>query len=135
MTNVALEQTVEATQLSCTQALASVQQALDAWSTTSTVNYTNVCTSQELDEVKSLVGDISAFRSASYSLAERFAASSTQRVQKLGDYVVQREQYDSVYVANKSAALYSSVTTAIDRVSVPNLHAANLSFANMHEMV
>lgn len=128
-------QRAETIQSDCTQALASVQQALDAWSTTSTVNYTDACTSEELDQVKSLVGDISAFRSASYSLAEGFAASSTQRVQKLGDYVVQRERYDSAYLGNKTAALYSSVTTVIDQVSIPNLHAMNLSFADMNQMV
>jgi hypothetical protein len=111
------------------------QKALDAWSTTGEIQYSGKCSEQEMDDVNGLVGNEGALRSATYSLAEDFATTSTQRVRHLSEYAVQRQQYDSAYLANKTSSLQTQVSVVVDSVSVPKLTAVNASFAQVKESV
>lgn len=128
-------QTVAGVQASCTTAYTNTQKALDDWAKSFNVNYTDACTPEEIDELKGMVGDISALRSATFSLAEGYATDSTNRVTRLTTYSSAVASYNEEYVDNKTSGLLVGVTDVIDSVSVPHLAVVNLSFASMSAMV
>src|SRR5690606_2696951 len=111
---VVFQQTVASIQSTCTAAFTNTQDATDEWTSEHFVNYTDVCTHQELEQVRSMVGDVSALRSASFSLATDYSAKSTNRVSKLGNYASARAAYDAQYVANKTGTLDLGVQNVLN---------------------
>lgn len=119
----------------CTATYTNVVTSINLWNNRFTMNYTTVCTEDELQATRNMVGDKSALRTASFALADNFATTSTNRAHRLGSYASARADYDVQYIGNKTSGLHMDVDFMIHDVSLPQLQMVNLSFVEMDLMV
>ena len=99
--NVALE-----VQSSCSSSRAYALAAVTAWQErqglNSTNHYTDACTAEERSSLAEITGDLTAQKSATYSLINGYTGHSNSTVESLLDRIEARASYDGDYLYNKT---------------------------------
>ena len=99
--NVALE-----VQASCSSSRAYALAAVTAWQErqglNSTNHYTDACTAEERSSLAEITGDLTAQKSATYSLINGYTGHSNSTVESLLDRIEARASYDGDYLYNKT---------------------------------
>ena len=68
----------------------------------STNHYTDACTAEERSSLAEITGDLTAQKSATYSLINGYTGHSNSTVESLLDRIEARASYDGDYLYNKT---------------------------------
>ena len=127
-------------QSNCSSAYTSLRYTVEAWvdaghtvpyhnnnnsQTLSTTN-TETCSTEDLNQLTSSVGDVSAVRSEAFSVSSQYSDESQSTVERLVDYARLRAAYDAEYINNHTLRIEGELFDWGNGMEMPPLDVEEL---------
>jgi hypothetical protein len=134
-TNGATVDSARQIQSNCSLAYTSLRYSIEAWVDAGhTVPYrhsdnsssASACTAEDLNQLTSSLGDISAVRMEAFSVSSQYSDESQSTVRRLVDYAQLRAAYDEEYIGNHTLRIKSQLVDFANGIEVPTLNVEEL---------